>query len=782
MSLQLQWKDFDFVDTELSALDIKDGKYVIRTTTPAPLGNFYLMKTGKVHKIYLIKKRSGEKIVYMEYIIKNGKLIIKSHKKPINDVITSFLLEKCPEIEKIIDIANFQTDEEIEDIDEEDGDEDILPPMAVVKIQKKRKGKPKGILKKKINYLRMLRMKGRNFPVKGYIQSGKTKFMINTAVWFLLNGKSSLIVVRNYTDDSDQLKARISSFTKELYDCLEHYGYDKNVFTVEYTDENKIDADSINGTNPKIMISICNANQLHKINEKITNNEKGKFVLFIDEADLLHKDVEETESSGNGELTSAAELQKLYKSAFCSFSVSGTILDSILKNNIKVEDLIVLKKPASYKGHNQFLIEHLKKKCKFATKQSEDVVENDENMIPFLNRFRTLEHFMTLSREQHPRYCLMRVSKVKQPMNRLFDFLNANYPDIASMIYNGDETKLFHETLIAVESIRLSNGRISKNENGVHVFKKGATPSYILEWLKNNGGVSKFPHIITLAGDLASRGISFGSADWGKCDLPWHLTDMYSTFAKCTDLPEFLQITGRLCIVCVDGVPLTLHITPEDHDNLLKGYNITEEFVHRAIQQDNSVNVREYVESLNIFKKKLPKRDLTKEVKFKVNTVNTLEEDTRNGGWVTDDKGLYILKKITNNDNEENVSVVTAEGTVLEGVEVVERVTNEQVNVTDDEEINKIEIDGVDLNKLRDWFRDDCQLVIAKILKFLYRQINHVSSEEISDGIRYDGKNINNNIHLARSIKSKYGMIWNSKNIDKEIILNPKIRKYLEKI
>jgi hypothetical protein len=678
MSLQLQWKDFDFVDTELSALDIKDGKYVIRTTTHAPLGNFYLMKTGKVHKIYLIKKRSGEKIVYMEYIIKNGELIIKNHKKPINDVITSFLLEKCPEIEKIIDIANFQTDEEIEDIDEED----IPYVVGKTKISKKGERKPKDRLKKKINYLRMLRMKGRNFPVKGYIQSGKTKFMINTAVWFLLNGKSSLIVVRNYTDDSDQLKARISSFTKELYDCLEHYGYDKNVFTVEYTDENKIDADSINGTNPKIMISICNANQLHKINEKITNNEKGKFVLFIDEADLLHKDVEETESSGNGELTSAAELQKLYNSAFCSFSVSGTILDSILKNNIKVEDLIVLKKPASYKGHNQFLIEHLKKKCKFATKQSEDVVENDENMIPFLNRFRTLEPFMTLSRGQHPRYCLMRVSKVKQPMNRLFDFLNVNYPDIASMIYNGDETKLFHETLMTVESIRLSNGRISKNENGVHVFKKGATPSYILEWLKNYGGVSKFSHIITLAGDLASRGISFGSADWGRCDLPWHLTDMYSTFAKCTDLPEFLQITGRLCIVCTDGVPLTLHITPEDHDNLLKGYNITEEFVHRAMQQDNSVNVKEYVENLNIFKKKLPKRDLTKEVKFKVNTVNTLEEDTRNGGWVTDDKGLYILKKITTVDNKESVSVLTSEGTVLEGVEVAERddeITEEEI-------------------------------------------------------------------------------------------------------
>lgn len=720
MSLQLQLNNFfDFVDAELLNLDIKDGKYII--TTANPLGSFHLLKRGgNSYKIYLTKN-SGERIVYKNYKIKiiNGKKIIEYKKQTkilCHDVITNFLIENCPEIQKIIDILKFQTEEKVEDID--DGGKDI----------KDRPETPKDRIKDRIKQLQ--RMRGRNFPVKGYIQSGKTKFMINTAVWFLLNGKSSLIVVRNYTDDSDQLKARISSFTKELYDCLEHYGYDKNVFTVEYTDENKIDADSLNGTTPKIMISICNANQLHKINEKITNNEKGKFVLFIDEADLLHKDVEETESSGNGELTSAAELQKLYKSAFCSFSVSGTILDSILKNNIKVEDLIVLKKPASYKGHNQFLIEHLKKKCKFATKQSEDVVENDENMIPFLNRFRTLEPFMTLSREQHPRYCLMRVSKVKQPMNRLFDFLNANYSDIASMIYNGDETKLFHQSLTGVESIRLSNGRISKNENGVHVFKKGATPSYILEWLKNNGGVSKFPHIITLAGDLASRGISFGSADWGKCDLPWHLTDMYSTFAKCTDLPEFLQITGRLCIVCVDGVPLTLHITPEDHDNLLKGYNITEEFVHRAIQQDNSVNVREYVESLNIFKKKLPKRDLTKEVKFKVNTVNTLEEDTRNGGWVTDDKGLYILKKITNNDNEENVSVVTSEGTVLEGKEIVER----------EDGVNSEDI-PVNLDKIQTAYNKIGSIVNKIINKFIEDDFKPLSTETLK---KYGVKNIAN--------------------------------------
>ena len=90
------------------------------------------------------------------------------------------------------------------------------------------------------------------------------------------------------------------------------------------------------------------------------------------------------------------------------------------------------------------------------------------------------------------------------------------------------------------------------------------------------------------------------------------------------------------------------------------------------MQQENTINVKEYVENLNIFKKKLPKRDLTKDVKLKVKTVNTLEEDTRNGGWVTDDKGCYILKKITTIDNEKSVSVVMSDGKVLEGVEIVE--------------------------------------------------------------------------------------------------------------
>jgi hypothetical protein len=186
----------------------------------------------------------------------------------------------------------------------------------------------------------------------------------------MLHGKSSFIILRNFTDDSDQLKSRIDDFSEQLYDTLEHSGFDRNLFKIEFVDENNIDGKSISGDTPKIMISIYNKTPLQKINKIITEKKKGKYVTFIDEADLLHKKItpdEDIEST-------ASQLDILVKNSFCSFSVSGTILDCILKNQIKVENLIVLEKPAGYKSHNNFLIEHLTKKCKFSTKIDDDIV------------------------------------------------------------------------------------------------------------------------------------------------------------------------------------------------------------------------------------------------------------------------------------------------------------------------------------------------------------------------------------------------------------------------
>ncbi len=693
-TLNLKWLNFDFCDSELAGLKLSDGKYTINTVNNdgeniEAIGTFHLMKLGRLMKIYL-KKISGETIVYKSFKTNTKDHVLKVLKKTatISDVVKEFLLSKCADIQKVMNISNFSTDFEVDNLEKEVG-ENVVEEIEV-NLNKDRKGGAKKDKKddktvptepseqtiEEQNFRMLERFMGRNFPVKGNVQSGKTKFMISSAIWFMLNGKSSLIILRNYTDDSDQLKVRIKQFSDELYASLEHSGFPRNLFPIEFVDEDLITSDSLNGTTPKIMISIYNNTNLAKINKKIGENEKGKFVLFIDEADMLHKDVDLDDKTKKGDITVASELQNLVNTCFCSFSVSGTILDAILKKTIKVEDLIVLQPPVGYKSHNSFRYDpfYLTKKCKFTTLENDDIIQNDENIIPFLEYFGKLS-YQDYSTGKHPNYCLMRVSKVKKPMNKFFDTICQDYRSICVLLYTGEDLKLHHDSLENVNSIRLSNGKNSKNENGVHVFKKGSSPGHILEWLKNNGGAEVFTNIITIAGDLASRGISFGSADFNKCKNPWHLTNMYATFAESTDIPEMIQITGRLCTVPKAPITLRLHVTQSVREDLLKGFNITEEFVSRAANvQIKEASVNEYVSNLNIFKNKVPdsSRPLTKFSKFSPKKVRTLREDVDNGGWMTDDKGRYILRIVKNGD-EETLSNLTKEGpivgTIVEGAD-----------------------------------------------------------------------------------------------------------------
>ena len=58
---------------------------------------------------------------------------------------------------------------------------------------------------------------------------------------------------------------------------------------------------------------------------------------------------------------------------------------------------------------------------------------------------------------------------------------------------------------------------------------------------------------MTLAGGMAARCQSFGSADFNDClsngTLAWHLTEMYMTVSAKMDQPEMMQTAGRLFVV-----------------------------------------------------------------------------------------------------------------------------------------------------------------------------------------------------------------------------------------
>ena len=652
------------------------------------LGKLEFNKIGKKIKIYL-GSPYGTKAVYKEFSDKNDVLTEVAIKKPtVNQSILKFLLEKCPDLQQVLDISNFSR--ELVD--------NVVEVENARMNSKNRRGRERSAVRRvqqqeDVIFRRMERFMGRNFPVKGNIQSGKTKFMLSLAIWFMLNQKSTLIVLRNFTDDSEQIQSRITYLSNQLKNELERCGLDRNMFGVEFVNKNKINKEVIRGEKPKIMIALYNKSQLQNFHDLLTDDEKNKYVVCIDEADMIHKTVTGEEKTEKDDVPASVYLDRIVKNCFCSFSVSGTILDAILKDNIKAEDLIVLKSPPGYKSHNSFLVSHLELPCKFTTSTTGSIIENDPNIIPHLHAFSNLGVFSTFyNNEKHPNYLLLRVADVIKPMEDLFNTVINDFQKIAFMLYNGGGVKFHHGNLCGVNSIKLSNNAVSRNENGVHIFGKGANPSLVLEWLKKNGGVDKYPHIVTIAGDLASRGISFGSADFADCinnnKLGWHLTGMYATFAKNTDLAELLQIVGRLCIVSFDGMPLTLYITENDHLNMIKGFNITEEFVNRAKAQSAGTLLNDFLKSTPMYRKKVPVgRRLTKHESFKVKKT-TEKEDVNSGGWMTDKAGNYVLTKVlvkTGDITNEDVSPVTKEGIVF-GEEKVEEA--EIIDISVDETVD----------------------------------------------------------------------------------------------
>jgi hypothetical protein len=164
---------------------------------------------------------------------------------------------------------------------------------------------------------------------------------------------------------------------------------------------------------------------------------------------------------------------------------------------------------------------------------------------------------------------------------------------------------------------------------------------------------------------------------------------------------------------------------------------------------------------VKIFKKKEPKRSLTKEVKFKVNAVETLEED---GGWQTDNNGCYILKKITNSDNENAMSVVTSSGTVFEGVEIIEEVQNEVRrgrDESDEEEIRESleEVGDEEYERLirifSKWSNCDCDTKIARFMKNLDPDKKYTDNE-----MKTLCENNINRISLVTNKNFKKGSGW----------------------
>ena len=645
---QVNLADFNFPDGEYKVSIWNADGYVISTDNRI---------TKENRKVQLYRYYEGSDIP----------IVAQSYKIPMDDInqkVLQFIMENCPDITKIfidsIPSLNNRLVEETEMVYEPEkrGNKGTWVPIN---------GYDSIDLNKQVvKFKDIIEFSEKYMIIKGFMQVGKTNFIISAAVWFMLNGMSSVIVLRNCNSDKDQIIRRVKEYNARIQAFLGDNH--SNKFVVEAVSNGEIKPKHFTGKHPVIAVVIANTSPLKKINNMIENTGASKkFALFLDEVDFI-------DSNGTGV---QKELDKLREHCFCSYGVSATILDSAFKRDIEKGNVIVLSTPENYKSVVNFKMMHLpnnKESC-LVTTTGDDIMTKDNNVIDYLDGFNEKKpHYVELYDDEkygggeqeirvechHPVLSLLHVSITNSPNLQLLSHIQTGY-GYPAMYFMGGGTGsgcVYLSLLSEKNPITLSNGKkskIIKNEKYADMIVKGefhvfygASPALVLEWLKNNGGVKLFPRIIILAGVLAGRCQSFGSADFNSClsnkTLGWHLTEMYLSASKTMDQPELIQLAGRLCVVARDNIQPLLYATKRTCVDLIKSFQIQEELIDRSRKSDSINSIGKIMESLPIYTKKfVSERNLTKKSEFKLNLA-TEEEDRDAGGW--NKRDMYCSKDV----------------------------------------------------------------------------------------------------------------------------------------
>ena len=391
----------------------------------------------------------------------------------------------------------------------------------------------------------------KQYIVKGHVQSGKTNFIINTSKIFLDLNYLIVIIVRDRKSDKQQLFIRLKEQIKKYSD---------------------------------IYIVLGNASSISKIEKKLDK----PYILFIDEVDFVDH---------NQKSQKYKSIQILKEKAVSIFGISATIMDSLAKDNILSENLILLDKSTFYKGIQNIEMIEIDENSKFTGKIKSNLFDQDINLFLFINSFISRKPY-----KEHPNICLITNSRTKHPCEKAQIELSKHYSNLSIIIYNGN-------------GISFTKGEVS--------FKSKKSISSFLQILKNEG-LEIHPHIIIFAGDLAGRSISFTSEDY-----QWHLTDQRLLVSNTCDEPELIQKI-RLCGIYKDDIPLRLYSTKKIILDLKKAFFRQEEIISSL--QDSKMKSLDFINSMEMNTKKLTHRNIVKDqyIQFEFKKVN------KETGWSMD--------------------------------------------------------------------------------------------------------------------------------------------------
>jgi hypothetical protein len=540
------------------------------------------------------------------------------------------------------------------------------------------KGKSSGMKRQIVKRPLVKTVKDKFYVAKGSIQSGKSQFMMDGALKCLKNQKSSIIIFQQ-SGHLIQFKERLDTLIQGIKTNIPACPVPLNSIIAK--DENFSTDDfleALQGRAPKIFLIIGNDKQAGLLNQKfkkaarkIRDEIMNSYVLWIDEAD--HVD------SGT-EAKKTVSLNTLKKYSYATVEVSATVLDITGREEVKPDHLRLLYAPRGYRGVPSFSPIITEEEAEYAFHKTDNLLKSDKGLERIVREFVEDESptWCPAWNGFHPCIMLVNNGKTVEPKKKLITAMKSRHPDLTIIVYIGEGLFIHHPKLPATP-FSINNHKSSITAYG-HSFK-GISPSTMLLWLKRNGGVRIFHHILIASADLAGRSISYACLDKGA-EMPyWHLTHHRLVLPKNSACPTVLQ-KCRLCTTFESNVPLKLYASEKDHAAVIKSYWSQEEIVERSRSFPNE----EYLKTI------MANLELTGGRNGKIPSGRTL----------TIDKKLKVCKKVKGDDGGLSLSSYSYDG-LIEGKResiadkiIQDKVVRENESKTDFEET----VYHIDLRKM----------------------------------------------------------------------------------
>jgi hypothetical protein len=406
----------------------------------------------------------------------------------------------------------------------------------------------------------------------GHIQSGKTNEEINYCYASIKKFNLPVIfIVRNITADQLQLRDRFDQNVPDLNVSL------LSILSIDQAVQFLKDLG--------VIILLCNEHQLHKA-MLVLREYRGEYNLCIDEVDFSIK-------SKNNDSKVDIRLSSLKASANHILGATATpfAVFSCDRTLTKIKKI----KP----GKNYRSLETLN--VKFVN----PIVKGD---FPFSDCF-NIQNIYTSLLAKPRAFLLHTVVKEIHKQKKLFDYLIDIHPEFTMVLYNGEGIQVCAPgrkgpPLAKKKALnrywQLIN-RYSVYHDGladIHTFTNYSIAE-VLQILVDDPYFNH-THISLIAGQLASRGISFVSSDYSL-----HLTDQYLHSSQKTHGEHLLQ-SLRILGCYTDSEPLSLWCSENTWDNILN----QNEIINRLV--NDTQNSKEWLVKLTNVAINRPKVPMTR--------------------------------------------------------------------------------------------------------------------------------------------------------------------------